>query len=39
LRRENEKLRDEVAERDTIIRELELKLERIKVGMCVPYGS
>lgn len=31
LREENDKLRDEVAERDTIIRELEVKLERVKV--------
>ncbi|ORY48409.1 hypothetical protein BCR35DRAFT_310850 [Leucosporidium creatinivorum] len=30
LRKENEKLKGEVAERDTIIRELELKLERVR---------
>lgn len=32
LRKENEKLKGEVAERDTIIRELELKLERVRVS-------
>ena len=31
LRKQNEKLQAELAERDTLIRELELKLERVKV--------
>ena len=33
LRQENKRLRDELAERDTLVRELELKLEKVKVSL------
>ncbi|KAM0754761.1 DUF1900-domain-containing protein [Meredithblackwellia eburnea MCA 4105] len=33
LKKENEKLKDDVAERDTLIRELEIRLEKVKSAM------